>query len=110
MAVWRNSRVEICANSQGNRITPSYVSWSSSDGQRVIGDAAKAQASSNPETTVFDAKRLIGRKYEDESVQKDKELFPFDVCEGAEGKAAIAVTVKGGRKVLSPEEVSGMVG
>ena len=75
VAVWKNGRVEICPNEQGNRITPSYVAWS--DGQRLIGDAAKNQASSNPQNTVFDVKRLIGRKFTDSSVQKDQKLMPF---------------------------------
>ena len=75
VAVWKNGRVEICPNEQGNRITPSYVAWS--DGQRLVGDAAKNQASSNPQNTVFDVKRLIGRKFTDSSVQKDQKLMPF---------------------------------
>ena len=109
VGVWRNNRVEICVNEQGHRITPSYVSWSKEDGTRSIGDAAKTASPSNPQNTVFDAKRLIGRKYKDASVQKDKKLFPFEVCEGGEGKAAISVDVKGQKKTMSPEEVSGMV-
>ena len=76
VAVWKNGRVEICPNEQGNRITPSYVGWSS-DGQRLVGDAAKNQAASNPINTVFDVKRLIGRKFTDASVQRDAKLFPF---------------------------------
>jgi heat shock protein 5 len=74
--VWKNGRVEICPNEQGNRITPSYVAWTS-DGQRLVGDAAKNQASSNPTNTVFDVKRLIGRKFSDQSVERDTKLFPF---------------------------------
>ena len=74
--MWKNGRVEICPNEQGNRITPSYVGWSS-DGQRLVGDAAKNQAASNPINTVFDVKRLIGRKFTDASVQRDAKLFPF---------------------------------
>ena len=61
VAVWKNGRVEVCPNEQGNRITPSYVAWST-DGQRLVGDSAKNQATSNPKNTVFDVKRLIGRK------------------------------------------------
>jgi Hsp70 protein len=76
VAVWKNGRVEICPNEQGNRITPSYVGWSS-DGQRLVGDAAKNQAASNPINTVFDVKRLIGRKFSDASIQRDSKLFPF---------------------------------
>ncbi|GMI62432.1 hypothetical protein ScalyP_jg3529 [Parmales sp. scaly parma] len=110
--VWRNGRVEICPNDQGNRITPSYVGYSSTDeSTRFIGDSAKNQASSNPEGTVFDVKRLIGRQYSDSSVQKDKKLFPFGVV--ADGKGKPLIEVKSGPKrvvkKISPEEVSGMV-
>jgi hypothetical protein len=76
VAVWKNGRVEVCPNEQGNRITPSYVAWDS-DGSRLVGDAAKNQATSNPINTVFDVKRLIGRKFSDPSVVKDATLFPF---------------------------------
>jgi molecular chaperone DnaK (HSP70) len=76
VAVWKNGRVEICPNEQGNRITPSYVAWTS-DGQRLVGDAAKNQAAINPSNTVFDVKRLIGRRFSDDSVQRDAKLFPF---------------------------------
>lgn len=76
VGVFKGGRVEIIANDQGNRITPSYVSWDS-NGERLIGDAAKNQATVNPETTVFDVKRLIGRQFNDKSVQSDMKLFPF---------------------------------
>lgn len=76
VAVWKNGRVEVCPNEQGNRITPSYVAWTA-DGQRLVGDSAKNQASSNPTNTVFDVKRLIGRKFSDTSVQKDAKLLPY---------------------------------
>ena len=76
VAVWKNGRVEICPNEQGNRITPSYVAYGS-DGQRLIGDAAKNQAATNPINTIFDVKRLIGRKFSDPSVQKDSKLLPY---------------------------------
>jgi molecular chaperone DnaK (HSP70) len=69
--------VEVCPNEQGNRITPSYVAWSQGDGQRLVGDAAKNQVAVNPSNTVFDVKRLIGRKFSDPSVQKDSKLFPY---------------------------------
>lgn len=110
VGVWRNGRVEICANEQGHRITPSYVSWTKPDGTRLIGDSAKNAAASNPTNTVFDVKRLIGRKFEDSSVQKDKSLLPFDITKDKEGKPAVQVEIKGQDKVMSPEEVSGMVG
>ena len=72
VALWQNGRCEIIANDQGNRTTPSYVAFT--DTERLIGDAAKNQAALNPENTVYDAKRLIGRKFSDEHVKKDKEL------------------------------------
>ena len=68
--------MEIIANDQGNRITPSYVAFTS-EGERLIGDAAKNQLTSNPENTVFDAKRLIGREWTDPNVQHDVKFFPF---------------------------------
>lgn len=76
MAVWKNGKVEVCPNEQGNRITPSQVAWLA-DGQRLVGDAAKNQATTNPSNTVFDVKRLIGRRFSDPSVQRDSKLFPF---------------------------------
>lgn len=78
VGVFKNGRVEIIANDQGNRITPSYVAFTS-DGERLIGDAAKNQLTSNPENTVFDAKRLIGRTWGDASVQQDIKYLPFKV-------------------------------
>lgn len=77
VAVWKNGRVEICPNEQGNRITPSYVAWTAMDSQRLIGDAAKNQLASNPSNTVFDVKRLIGRKFSDPILQKDLSFFPY---------------------------------
>lgn len=79
VGVFKNGRVEIIANDQGNRITPSYVAFTP-DGERLIGDAAKNQLTINPENTVFDAKRLIGREWTDTSVQHDIKFFPFKVC------------------------------
>lgn len=108
VAVWRNGRVEICPNEQGNRITPSYVGFLK-DGSRVVGDAAKNQSSQNPSNTVFDVKRLIGRNFSDSVVQKDKSLFPFDVIKSSKGKPNIEVESNNEKKVFSPEEISGMV-
>ena len=76
----KNGRVEIIANDQGNRITPSYVAFTN-DGERLIGDAAKNQLTSNPENTVFDAKRLIGREFKDTTVQNDMRYWPFTVVD-----------------------------
>ena len=78
VGVFKNGRVEIIANDQGNRITPSYVAFTA-EGERLIGDAAKNQLTSNPENTVFDAKRLIGRAWADSSVQQDLKFLPFKV-------------------------------
>ena len=79
--MFKNGRVEIIANDQGNRITPSYVAFTP-EGERLIGDAAKNQLTSNPENTVFDAKRLIGRTWNDPSVQQDIKFLPFKVRTG----------------------------
>jgi len=103
VGVWQNGRVEIIANDQGHRITPSYVAWTSDD-QRLIGDAAKNQAASNPENTVYDAKRLIGRKFNDAVVQEDMKHWPFAVIDKG-GKPAVKV----GQKEFFPEEISAMV-
>ena len=107
VGVWKNGRVDIIANDQGNRITPSYVAWTSDD-QRLIGDAAKNQASANPENTVFDAKRLIGRKFGDNSVQADIKHWPFEVTDAGGGKPKVVVHA-GGKKEFAPEEISAMV-
>ena len=102
----KNGRVEIIANDQGNRITPSYVAFT--DEERLIGDAAKNQLTSNPENTIFDAKRMIGREWSDPAVQKDIKYFPFKTF-NKNGKPHIKVNTAGGEKVLTPEEVSAMV-
>ena len=80
VGVYKNGRVEIIANDQGNRITPSYVAFTPESGERLIGDSAKNQLTINPENTVFDAKRLIGREFNDKTVQADMKLWPFKVC------------------------------
>jgi heat shock protein 5 len=105
--VFQNGRVEIIPNDQGNRITPSYVSWDP-QGERLIGDAAKNQATVNPEQTVFDVKRLIGRKYGDKTVQADKKLLPFKIV-AKDDKPFVEVDVKGETKSFAPEEISAMV-
>ena len=106
VGIWQNDRVEIIANDQGNRTTPSYVAFSSEE--RLIGDAAKNQCVLNPENTIFDAKRLIGRKFADQSVAGDMRHWPFSVID-KEGKPYFSVTHKDETKELSPEEVSAMV-
>jgi heat shock protein 5 len=99
--------VEIIPNDQGNRITPSYVAWDPA-GERLIGDAAKNQATVNPEQTVFDVKRLIGRKYTDKTVQSDKKLLPFEIINKDE-RPFVQVDVKGEKQAFSPEEISAMI-
>lgn len=107
VAVWQNDRVEIIANEHGNRTTPSYVAFT--DSERLIGDAAKNQASANPRNTVFDAKRLIGRKFDDAVVQQDMTHWPFGVIAGADGRTRVEVDFKEERKSYLPEEISAMV-
>merc|ERR1711968_182613 len=107
VGIWQNDRVEIIANDQGNRTTPSYVAFT--DSERLIGDAAKNQAAMNPINTVFDAKRLIGRKFGDSAVQSDMKNFPFRVVAKDGDKPAIQVQYKGEEKVFLPEEISSMV-
>merc|ERR1711871_1144118 len=102
-------KVEILPNDQGNRITPSYVAWEAESGERLIGDSAKNQATINPENTVFDAKRLIGRKFNDKEVQADKKHWPFKVVKKKGGKPAIQVQVGDETKTFYPEEISAMV-
>lgn len=96
VGVFKNGRVEIIANDQGNRITPSYVAFTA-EGERLIGDAAKNQLTTNPENTVFDAKRLIGREWSDSAVQHDLKYFPFKVSE-KQAKPHITVDTSQGEK------------
>tara|TARA_Y100000389_G_C17469942_1_gene529465 strand:+ start:6335 stop:8248 length:1914 start_codon:yes stop_codon:yes gene_type:complete len=107
VGIYMNDRVEIIANDQGNRTTPSYVSFTETE--RLIGDAAKNQVSMNVNNTVFDAKRLIGRKFTDTSVQSDVKHFPYKVLSGENGKPMIEVEYKGEKKQFSSEEISSMV-
>ncbi|KAH9689399.1 Heat shock 70 kDa protein BIP1 [Citrus sinensis] len=106
VGVYRNGRVEIIANDQGNRITPSWVAFT--DTERLIGEAAKNQAALNAERTVFDVKRLIGRKFDDPEVQRDIKFLPYKIVNKG-GKPYIQVKVKGETKVFSPEEISAMI-
>uniref|UniRef100_A0A7S3KVS2 Uncharacterized protein n=1 Tax=Amphora coffeiformis TaxID=265554 RepID=A0A7S3KVS2_9STRA len=108
VGVFKNGKVEIIANDQGNRITPSYVAFMDS-GDRLVGDAAKNQATINPEKTVFDVKRLIGRKFSDKSVQSDKALVPYKIVSDKD-KPVIEITVtNGGTQRFAPEEISAMI-
>lgn len=106
VGVFQHGKVEIIANDQGNRTTPSYVAFT--DTERLIGDAAKNQVAMNPQNTVFDAKRLIGRRFEDEAVQSDMKHWPFTVVSDG-GRPKINVEFKGETKSFFPEEVSSMV-
>lgn len=105
-AVFQNERVEVIANDQGNRTTPSYVAFT--DTERLIGDAAKNQSALNPQNTVFDAKRLIGRSFDDPQVQDDMKHFTFDVVNKG-GQPKIRVESMGEEKIFAPEEISSMV-
>ncbi|KAG2232141.1 hypothetical protein INT48_008883 [Thamnidium elegans] len=106
VGVWQNDRVEIIANDQGNRTTPSYVAFT--DTERLIGDAAKNQVAMNPHNTVFDAKRMIGRRFADAEIQADMKHWPFKVID-KEGKPNIEVEFKGEKKTFTPEEISSMI-
>merc|ERR1719201_1425190 len=106
VGVYKNGRVEIIANDQGNRVTPSYVAFN--EAERLIGDAAKNQASLNPTNTVYDAKRLIGRRFTDATVQHDKKLLPFKII-SKDDKPNIEAQSGGEKKVFAPEEISAMV-
>merc|ERR1712062_413504 len=107
VGVFEHGKVEILANDQGNRTTPSYVAFN--DTERLIGDAAKNQVAMNPTNTVFDAKRLIGRKYDDPTVQKDIKLWPFNVIKDSGNKPKLEVDFKCEKKSFTPEEISAMV-
>ena len=106
VGVFQHGKVEIIANDQGNRTTPSYVAFT--DTERLIGDAAKNQVAMNPTNTIFDAKRLIGRKFDDNCVQADMKHWPFTVVDES-GRPKLEVEYKNENKRFTPEEVSSMV-
>ena len=106
VGIFQHGKVEIIANDQGNRTTPSYVAFT--DSERLIGDAAKNQVAMNPNNTIFDAKRLIGRKFDDATVQADMKHWPFKVVSEG-GKPKIQVDYKNETKTFTPEEISSMV-
>ena len=106
VGIYKNGRVEIIPNEQGSRITPSVVAFT--DEERLIGEAAKNQASINPTRTVYDVKRLIGRKYSDKTVQHDRKFLPYNIV-NKDGKPYVETAVKGQKKVYAPEEISAMV-
>jgi L1 cell adhesion molecule like protein len=107
VSIWQNNTAEIIANDQGNRTTPSFVSFT--ENERLIGNAAKSNSSSNPTNTVFDAKRLIGRSFDDPAVQKDMELFPYKIVSTPDNKPIIEVIYKNELKQFRPEEISSMI-
>ena len=106
VGVWQNDHVEIIANDQGNRTTPSYVSFTADE--RLIGEASKSSIASNPKNTVFDAKRLIGQKFNDPTTQSDMKHFTYDVID-KDNKPYIQVEFRNETKVFSPEEISAMI-
>ncbi|KAH9515506.1 hypothetical protein Btru_011190 [Bulinus truncatus] len=106
VGVFQHGKVEIIANDQGNRTTPSYVAFT--DSERLVGDAAKNQAAMNPSNTIYDAKRLIGRKFSDKTVQSDMKHWPFKVVD-VDGRPKIEAEYKGEKKLFAPEEISSMV-
>jgi heat shock protein 1/8 len=106
VSVWINGKAEVIANDQGNRTTPSCVAFT--DTERLIGDVAKNQCAMNPENTIFDAKRLIGRNFNEQSVQSNKALWPFKVVD-IKGKPEIEVEFKGEIKRFTPEEISSII-
>ena len=106
VGVWQNDRVEIIANDQGNRTTPSFVAFT--EQERLLGDAAKNQVASNPKNTIFDAKRFVGRKFDDTTVQNDIKHMTCDVI-SRNGLPVFKVLYKGEEKTFTPEEVSSMV-
>ena len=107
VGIWQNDRVEIIANDQGNRTTPSFVAFT--DSERLIGDSAKNQAATNPINTVFDAKRLIGRKFSESTTQSDIKHFPFKVFPKSGDVPCIEVEYKNETKQFLPEEISSMI-
>jgi len=107
VGVYKNGRVEIIANDQGNRVTPSWVAFTD-DGEKLVGEAAKNQAAMNPSNTLFDVKRLIGRRWDDKNVQKDRKLMPYNVV-NKDGAPYIELILNGESKLFSPEQISAMI-
>jgi L1 cell adhesion molecule like protein len=107
VGIWQNGKVEIIANDQGERTTPSYVAFT--DLERLVGQSAKSQAALNPKNTVYDAKRLIGRTFDDPNVQQAIKLWPFKVVPDSNNKPLIEVDYMGESKQFSAEEIGAMV-
>lgn len=107
VGVWQNGRVEVIANDQGNRTTPSYVAFTETE--RLVGDSARNQAAMNAKNTIYDAKRLIGRKFDDPVIQADMRLWSFDVADDGQNRPKIKANYMGEDKTFYPEEISAMV-
>jgi heat shock protein 1/8 len=107
VGVWKEGKVEIIANNQGERTTPSWVAFN--DSERLIGAPAKSQVTRNPKNTVFDSKRMLGKQFRDSTIQNDMKHWPFNVIKSSDGKPLIQVTYKGAVKEFRPEEISSMV-
>jgi L1 cell adhesion molecule like protein len=107
VGVWQNGRVEIISNDQGNRTTPSYVAFT--DTERLVGDAAKNQATLNPKNTIYEAKRLIGRRFNDPIVQQDMKLLSYDIVDDGNNRPKIKAQFMGEDKYFYPEEITAMV-
>lgn len=109
VGVYKDGQLEIIANDQGNRTTPSWVAFTP-EGERLVGEAAKSQASANPTNTIHDAKRLMGRKFNESAIQQEIKTFPFKVVENPKtGGCLIQVQYKGETKSFTPEEISAMI-
>ena len=107
IGVWRNGQCEIIANSQGNRTTPSWVSFG--EEERLVGDAAKSTSTQNPTNTIYDIKRFMGRKFNDPVVQEEMKRVPYKVVRADGDRVKVEVTYKGEVKQFSPEEISAMI-
>jgi heat shock protein 1/8 len=109
VGIFQNGKVEIIPNEQGNRITPSMVSFSPTSSERIVGDSAKASANSNPANTLYDVKRIIGRMWDDKGLQDDVARFPFTVRDDGRNKPIVDVEFNGEKKSFYPEAISAMV-
>jgi len=109
VGIFQNGKVEIIPNEQGNRITPSMVSFSPTSSERIVGDSAKASANSNPTNTLYDVKRIIGRMWDDKGLQDDVSRFPFTVRDDGRNKPIVDVEFNGEKKSFYPEAISAMV-
>ena len=105
VGIYRNGNVEIIANDQGNRTTPSWVSFGE---ERLVGDAAKNASGQNATNTIYEIKRMLGRDFNDPILQRDLKLLPYKVV-NTNGKPNVEVEIKGEKKLFTPEEISAMI-